>query len=127
MTGTAAGPADCTWLNTAIKTLSIGVILVRSKCRREGAPHSLTPLQPAADNLDIINAITIKQATFLFTEEDPWNPRFSTNNTVGVFQLPFALPVSRQLASRPALSDASFPAGRHHFHLGPQIFAFLCE
>ena len=50
--------------------------------------------QPAAANLQIINAITINALTLQFSQQNPWAPAFSTDNTVANFQLPFAFPVN---------------------------------
>ncbi|KAL8278093.1 hypothetical protein RQP46_009553 [Phenoliferia psychrophenolica] len=73
--GVSAGPADVTWLNTGIQKLAIAVILPAMK-------------------LDVINSITINQLTLMFTEEEAYSPAFSTNDTVALFQLPFAFPVN---------------------------------
>ena len=45
-------------------------------------------------DLDVINSITINQMDLRFTQENPYSPSFSTNDTVALFQLPFAFPVS---------------------------------
>ncbi|KAL8277420.1 hypothetical protein RQP46_010142 [Phenoliferia psychrophenolica] len=73
--GDYAGPSDVTWLNTGIQALAIAVIL-------------------PGENLDIINSITLNELALQFTEDDPWAPSFSTENTVAAFQLPFAFPVT---------------------------------
>ncbi|GAA5969858.1 hypothetical protein JCM21900_004182 [Sporobolomyces salmonicolor] len=73
--GDTAGPSDCTWLNAGIKQLAIPVIL------------------PAAQNLQVINAITINSLTLQFNQSSPWSPAFSTDNTVAAFSLPFAFPI----------------------------------
>ncbi|GAA5914535.1 uncharacterized protein JCM6883_003197 [Sporobolomyces salmoneus] len=73
--GDYAGPSDCSWLNNGIKQLAIPVIL------------------PAAQNLQVINAITINRLTLQFSEENPWSPAFSTDDTVAAFSLPFAFPL----------------------------------
>ena len=54
--------------------------------------------------LDVINSITINQMTLMFTEETAYSPSFSTNDTVALFQLPFAFPVS--FSPRPARGTA---------------------
>ncbi|BGP44010.1 hypothetical protein JCM10449v2_008067 [Rhodotorula kratochvilovae] len=73
--GDYAGPSDCSWLNNGIKQLGIPVVF------------------PAAQNLEIINGITINSLTLQFSEADPWNPAFTTQDTVAAFSLPFAFPV----------------------------------
>ncbi|GAA5951249.1 hypothetical protein JCM3765_002422 [Sporobolomyces pararoseus] len=73
--GDYAGPSDCSWLNNGIKKLAIPVIL------------------PAAQNLQVINAITINRLTLQFSEANPWSPAFSTDDTVAAFSLPFAFPL----------------------------------
>ncbi|KAL8280236.1 hypothetical protein RQP46_007350 [Phenoliferia psychrophenolica] len=74
VTGSSVMPA-ATWLNTGIKELKVAVILPAMK-------------------LDIINKISINQMTLMFTEDTAYSPSFSTNNTVALFQLPFAFPAS---------------------------------
>ncbi|KAI5474806.1 pre-rrna processing protein [Pseudohyphozyma bogoriensis] len=88
--GTNAGPSGVSWLNTGIQQLSIAVVL------------------PAAENLQVINGITINQVTLMFNESNGYSPSFSTNNTVATFQLPFAFPVAiTQLATQIDASDSS--------------------
>ncbi|GAA6063179.1 hypothetical protein JCM10212_003114 [Sporobolomyces blumeae] len=88
--GDSAGPADCSWLNNGIKKLAIPVIL------------------PAAQNLQVINAITIHSLTLQFSENNPWSPAFSTDDTDAAFSLPFAFPVDiTSLASDIYAADGS--------------------
>ncbi|GJN94719.1 hypothetical protein Rhopal_007810-T1 [Rhodotorula paludigena] len=87
--GDYAGPSDCRWLNDGIKQLGIPVVF------------------PAAQNLQIINGITINSLTLQFSESDPWNPAFTTSDTVAAFSLPFAFPVDiTSLASQIYANDA---------------------
>ncbi|GAA6057282.1 hypothetical protein JCM3770_004534 [Rhodotorula araucariae] len=94
--GNYAGPSDCSWLNTGIKQLGIPVVF------------------PAAQNLQIINGITINSLTLQFSEADPWNPAFTTQDTVAAFSLPFAFPVDiTSLASKIYSGEGgSAPASR---------------
>ncbi|GAA5897781.1 hypothetical protein JCM8208_000260 [Rhodotorula glutinis] len=86
--GDYAGPSDCSWLNNGIKQLGIPVVF------------------PAAQNLQIINAITIPSLTLQFSESDPWNPAFTTTTTSAAFSLPFAFPVDiTNLASKIYAAD----------------------
>lgn len=57
-------------------------------------------MQPAAQNLQVINAITINRLTLQFSEANPWSPAFSTDDTVAAFSLPFAFPVSLHSQNR---------------------------
>lgn len=88
--GDFAGPSDCSWLNNGIKQLGIPVVF------------------PAAQNLQIINAITIPSLTLQFSEQDPWNPAFTTTTTTAAFSLPFAFPVDiTNLASQIYAADGA--------------------
>ncbi len=72
--GQYAGPESVTWLNNAIKTLTIDVILPSQK-------------------FQVIRAITLNQLTLQFTQDTAWNPATSTANTTAPFFLPFNFPV----------------------------------
>ncbi|KAL8287086.1 hypothetical protein RQP46_004092 [Phenoliferia psychrophenolica] len=93
--GVSAGPFDVSWLNTGIKKLAIAVVLPAMK-------------------LDVINSITINQMTLMFTEENAYSPAFSTNDTVALFQLPFAFPVNivQAATSITATNSNTAPASR---------------
>ncbi|BGP22157.1 pre-rRNA processing protein [Rhodotorula toruloides] len=80
--GDSAGNT-ASWLETGIKKLAIPVIL------------------PAAQNLQVINGININSLTLQFSQSDPWNPAFTTTDTIASFGLPFAFPVDiTSLASK---------------------------
>ncbi|KAH8925300.1 hypothetical protein BT69DRAFT_1216651 [Atractiella rhizophila] len=73
--GDSAGPSGVSWLNDAISSLRVPVIL------------------PAAVDLEVITSIALNQVTLDFPGGTDWAPLFSTDNTVATFQLPFAFPV----------------------------------
>ncbi|BGP00846.1 hypothetical protein RTBOTA2_002159 [Rhodotorula toruloides] len=80
--GDSAGNT-ASWLETGIKNLAIPVIL------------------PAAQNLQVISGININSLTLQFSQSDPWNPAFTTTDTIASFGLPFAFPVDiTSLASK---------------------------
>ncbi|KAM0750211.1 hypothetical protein T439DRAFT_247618 [Meredithblackwellia eburnea MCA 4105] len=92
--GDTAGPSDVTWLNDGIKQLAIAVIL------------------PAAQNLQVINSITISQVTLMFTAATAYAPSFSTNDTTALFQLPFAFPVDITEAATAITTSNGATTGR---------------
>ncbi|KAK0556496.1 hypothetical protein OC844_005834 [Tilletia horrida] len=72
--GDYAGPASVTWLNEAIKVLSI-------------------PVSLPAQNFDVINAITLNQFSLFFTQPTTWAPETSSSLITAGFFLPFAFPI----------------------------------
>ncbi|KAE8229507.1 hypothetical protein CF326_g5523 [Tilletia indica] len=72
--GDYAGPASVTWLNEAIKVLSI--------------PINLPPL-----NFDVISGITLNQFSLFFTEPTTWAPETASSLITAGFFLPFAFPI----------------------------------
>ncbi|GAA6027071.1 hypothetical protein JCM8097_006088 [Rhodosporidiobolus ruineniae] len=93
--GDSAGPSDCQWLNDGIKSLAIPVVL------------------PAAQNLQVINSIAINSLTLQFSDDNPWSPAFSTDDTVAAFSLPFAFPVDiTSLASQIYAADSGSTSRR---------------
>jgi len=106
--GDYAGPSDCSWLNNGIKQLGIPVVF------------------PAAQNLQIINAITIPSLTLQFSESDPWNPAFTTTTTSAAFSLPFAFPVDiTNLASQIYAADGGAGATKRLAKRADGDFALL--
>ncbi|KAK0542857.1 hypothetical protein OC846_006614, partial [Tilletia horrida] len=72
--GDYAGPESVTWLNNAIKVLSI--------------PVSLPP-----QNFNVINAITLNQFSLFFTPPTTWAPETDSSLITAGFYLPFAFPI----------------------------------
>ncbi|CAD6924941.1 unnamed protein product [Tilletia controversa] len=75
--GDYAGPASVTWLNDAIKVLSIPVVLPAIK-------------------FEVIKSITLKQLSLYFSEDNEWSPPASSTDTVADFFLPFGFPINIQ-------------------------------
>ena len=72
--GQYAGPDSVTWLNNAIRTLTIDVAL-------------------PSQNFQVIKMITLTQLSLAFTQGTAWAPATSTTNTTAPFFLPFAFPI----------------------------------
>ncbi|KAK0522484.1 hypothetical protein OC834_006266 [Tilletia horrida] len=72
--GDYAGPESVTWLNEAIKVLSI--------------PVSLPPR-----NFQVIDAITLNQFSLFFTQPTTWAPESASSLITAGFYLPFAFPI----------------------------------
>ncbi|CAD6973942.1 unnamed protein product [Tilletia controversa] len=72
--GDYAGPASVTWLNEAIKVLSI-------------------PVNLPAQNFDVISGITLNQFSLFFTEPTTWAPETASSLITASFFLPFAFPI----------------------------------
>lgn len=108
MRGDTAGPADVTWLNQGIKLLEIPVVL------------------PAAVNLQVINSITINTLSLFFSQEIPWAPAFSTDDTDAAFQLPFAFPLDiEQLGTTITAGSPNSGGGQRLAKRAPGDFAQL--
>lgn len=73
--GNNAGPANVSWLNNAIKTLSIPVTLPASR-------------------FSVIRGVTLNQLTLAFTPSTAWAPPASSVNTTAPFYLPFSFPIN---------------------------------
>lgn len=76
VTGTGAGPADVTWLNAGIRSLSIDTVL------------------PNQGKLNVIKSVSLNQLTIDFTEATAYAPLTSSNDAEAAFTLPFQFPVS---------------------------------
>ncbi|KAK0557527.1 hypothetical protein OC844_005558 [Tilletia horrida] len=72
--GDYAGPESVTWLNDAIKALSI-------------------PVSLPARKFDVINAITLNQFSLFFTQPTTWAPETASSLITAGFYLPFAFPI----------------------------------
>lgn len=73
--GDYAGPTNVTWINNAIKTLSIPVTL------------------PSVA-FNVIRGVTLNQLSLAFTPSSAWDPSTSSVNTTAPFYLPFSFPIN---------------------------------
>ncbi|KIK68835.1 hypothetical protein GYMLUDRAFT_34828 [Collybiopsis luxurians FD-317 M1] len=73
--GASAGPSDVTWLNDAIKVLTVQTSL------------------PNQGVQNIIKSIDLEELDLQFTEATAYSPSTSSNLTTAAFTIPFAFPI----------------------------------